>query len=89
MPGAKLEGGDLSPINAFLDRLQAQLQEIPDEDRRLLVVIAGHNGAGKTTIYRERIGETLSAFLATHINPGRFRPLAHTFVSALRQTNCR
>jgi predicted ABC-type ATPase len=67
--GAKLEGGDLSPINAFLDRLQAKLQEIPDEDRRLLVVIAGHNGAGKTTIYRERIGGALSAFLSTHINP--------------------
>lgn len=69
MQGAKLEGGDLSPIEAFLDRLQAQLQAIPDEDRRLLVVIAGHNGAGKTTIYRERIGEALSAFLAAHINP--------------------
>jgi predicted ABC-type ATPase len=33
------------------------------------VVIAGHNGAGKTTIYRERIAGALTANLATHINP--------------------
>lgn len=36
---------------------------------RLLVVIAGHNGAGKTTIYRERIADALSDFLDHHINP--------------------
>lgn len=36
---------------------------------RLLVVIAGHNGAGKTTIYRERIADALSGFLDHHINP--------------------
>lgn len=40
-----------------------------EEDRRLLVVIAGHNGAGKTTIYRERIADALAAHLAAHINP--------------------
>lgn len=45
------------------------MHEIPEEDRRLLVVIAGHNGAGKTTIYRERITDALAAHLATHINP--------------------
>jgi predicted ABC-type ATPase len=32
-------------------------------------VIAGHNGAGKTTIYRERIADALSQFLEYHINP--------------------
>ncbi|MCW8827591.1 MAG: zeta toxin family protein [Gammaproteobacteria bacterium] len=45
------------------------MHELPDEERRLLVVIAGHNGAGKTTIYRERFKGALAAFLATHINP--------------------
>ena len=35
----------------------------------MLVVIAGHNGAGKTTIYRERIAGALAAHLANHINP--------------------
>lgn len=33
------------------------------------MVIAGHNGAGKTTIYRERFEDALAAYLATHINP--------------------
>lgn len=47
----------------------ARLQERPDEDRRLLVVIAGHNGAGKTTIYRERFADALGPHLAIHINP--------------------
>lgn len=45
------------------------MHERPEEDRRLLVVIAGHNGAGKTTIYRERIAGALSGFLMEHINP--------------------
>jgi predicted ABC-type ATPase len=67
--GARLERDDLSPVEVFLKRLQARLHEIPEEDRRLLVVIAGHNGAGKTTIYRERIADALAAYLATHINP--------------------
>lgn len=49
--------------------MQARLQEVAEEDRRLLVVIAGHNGAGKTTIYRERIEKALAAYLVTHINP--------------------
>lgn len=49
--------------------MQAYLQEIPEENRRLLVVIAGHNGAGKTTIYRERIASALAAHLVIHINP--------------------
>jgi len=69
VPGARCERVDLNPLTAFLDRLQARLQEVAEEDRRLLVVIAGHNGAGKTTIYRERIEKTLGAYLATHINP--------------------
>lgn len=43
--------------------------ELPNEDRRVLVVIAGHNGAGKTTIYRERLRAALSPYLAAHINP--------------------
>lgn len=59
----------MSPVQVFLERLQARLQEIPEEDRRLLVVIAGHNGAGKTTIYHERFAGALAAHLATHINP--------------------
>lgn len=46
-----------------------RLQEHSDEDQRLLVVIAGHNGAGKTTICRERFDGALAAYLATHINP--------------------
>ena len=46
-----------------------RLHEIPEEDRRLLVVIAGHNGAGKTTIYHERISNALDNYLAEHINP--------------------
>lgn len=45
------------------------MHEIPKEDRRLLVVIAGHNGAGKTTIYNERLAAALAAALAAHINP--------------------
>ena len=59
----------MDPVEIFGERLQARLHEIPKEDRRLLVVIAGHNGAGKTTIYRERIADALAAHLATHINP--------------------
>jgi predicted ABC-type ATPase len=49
--------------------LQARLDELPEEERRLLVVIAGHNGAGKTTIYHERFEGALAAYLTTHINP--------------------
>lgn len=57
MLGAKLERDDLvDPVEIFRERLQARLHEFPVDDRRLLVVIAGHNGAGKTTIYHERIG---------------------------------
>lgn len=59
----------MSPAQVFLERLQARLHEIPEEDRRLLVVIAGHNGAGKTTIYRERFAGALAAHLVSHINP--------------------
>lgn len=69
MLGARLGSDNLSPVDVFLERLQARLQEIPKEDLRLLVVIAGHNGAGKTTIYRERISGALAGFLAEHINP--------------------
>lgn len=70
MLGAKFERDDLlSPVDVFLERLLACLHEIPEEDRRLLVVIAGHNGAGKTTIYHERISKALAGFLAEHINP--------------------
>lgn len=69
MLGGRLERDDLSPAEAFLERLQVYLHEIPEEDRRLLVVIAGHNGAGKTTIYEERIAGALGADLATHIDP--------------------
>lgn len=69
MLGARLERDDLSPAEVFLERLQARLNEIPEEDRRLLVVIAGHNGAGKTTIYRERISGALADLLAEHLNP--------------------
>lgn len=66
---ARLERDEMSPVQVFLERLQARLLEISEEDRRLLVVIAGHNGAGKTTIYRERFASALAAHLATHINP--------------------
>lgn len=66
---ARREGGNLSPGAIFQERLQALLQEIPQEDRRLLVVIAGHNGAGKTTIYLERLYAALSDYSITHINP--------------------
>ena len=59
----------LSPSEGFLERLQARLHEAPQEDLRLLVVIAGHNGAGKTTIYNERIADALAANLVAHINP--------------------
>ncbi len=45
------------------------MHQIPIEDRRLLVVVAGHNGAGKTTIYNERLAAALAADLAAHINP--------------------
>jgi len=67
--GAGLERDDLSPADVFLERLQTRLHEIPEEDRRLLVVIAGHNGAGKTTIYRERISGALDGLLTKHLNP--------------------
>lgn len=69
MLDARPEGGKLSPAAAFQERLQALLQEIPEEDRRLLVVIAGHNGAGKTTIYRERLSRALAGHSITHLNP--------------------
>lgn len=46
-----------------------RVHEIPEEDRRLLVVIAGHNGAGKTTIYNERLADNLASELEEHINP--------------------
>ncbi|MBU3989844.1 MAG: zeta toxin family protein [Gammaproteobacteria bacterium] len=49
--------------------MQERLQEIPEEDRRLLVVIAGHNGAGKTTISDERLAAALAGELEEHINP--------------------
>lgn len=69
MLGERLERDDLSPAEVFLERLQARLHEIPEEDRRLLVLIAGHNGAGKTTIYRERISGALAGLLTEHVNP--------------------
>lgn len=69
MLDARLERDDLSPAEVFLERLQARLHEIPEEDRRQLVVIAGHNGAGKTTIYRERISGALAGLLTEHLNP--------------------
>lgn len=59
----------LSPFEGFLERLQARLHEAPQQDLRLLVVIAGHNGAGKTTIYNELIADALVANLVAHINP--------------------
>jgi predicted ABC-type ATPase len=68
--GAKLEKDDLvDPVEIFRERLQARLREIPVEDGRLLVVIAGHNGAGKTTIYDERISDALVGLLTEHLNP--------------------
>lgn len=69
MLGARLERDDLDPAQIFLERLRTRLHEIPDEDRRLLVVIAGHNGAGKTTIYSERISSALAGLLTEHVNP--------------------
>lgn len=33
------------------------------------MVIAGHNGAGKTTIYEERFATFLSSLIGAHINP--------------------
>lgn len=69
MPGARRERDDLSPADVFMERLQARFHEIPVEDRRLLVVIAGHNGAGKTTIYIERLATALAGELNEHINP--------------------
>lgn len=69
MLDAKLERDDLDPAETFRERLQACLHDIPEEDRRLLVVIAGHNGAGKTTICRERISDALAGLLAEHLNP--------------------
>jgi predicted ABC-type ATPase len=68
--GAKLERVDLvDPVEIFRERLQERLHEIPVENRRLLVVIAGHNGAGKTTIYNERLAAALADELEEHINP--------------------
>ncbi len=49
--------------------MQERFHEVPQEDRRLLVVIAGHNGAGKTTIYDERLADILAGELEKHINP--------------------
>lgn len=69
MLGARPEGDDLSPAQVFLERLQVRLHEVPKADRRLLVVIAGHNGAGKTTIYNERLAAALVEELEEHINP--------------------
>ena len=69
MLGARLERDDLSPAEVFLERLQERLHEIREEDRRLLVVIAGHNGAGKTTLYNERLAAALAGELEEHINP--------------------
>lgn len=69
MAGAKCERVDLSPADVFLKRLQERINEIPKENRRLLVVIAGHNGAGKTTIYNERLAAALAGNLESHINP--------------------
>lgn len=69
MLGARLERDDLSPLQVFLQRLQARINDVPQEDRRLLVVIAGHNGAGKTTIYNERLADILAGEMEEHINP--------------------
>lgn len=49
--------------------MQARLNEAPKADRPLLVVIAGHNGAGKTTIYNKRLAAILAGELEGHINP--------------------
>lgn len=58
--------------------MQAHFHEVPLEDRRLLVVIAGHNGAGKTTIYNERLADILAGELEEHINPDEVeRAIAH------------
>lgn len=59
----------MRPFQAFRERLLARLGDIAEDDLRLLVVIAGHNGAGKTTIYGERLADALAAHLAIHINP--------------------
>lgn len=59
----------MDPVEIFRERLQERLHAIPVENRRLLVVIAGHNGAGKTTIYNERLAAALSDQLDEHINP--------------------
>lgn len=69
MPGVRLERDDLGPLEVFLERLQAHIQNIPQRDLRLLVVIAGHNGAGKTTIYSEKVASAFSGRLEEHINP--------------------
>ena len=34
-----------------------------------MMVVAGHNGAGKTTIYKERIRDALADHLDIHLNP--------------------
>jgi predicted ABC-type ATPase len=48
--------------------LQSRIEDIPIEDRRLLVVIAGHNGAGKTTFYTQRLGPVIGGMVDAHVN---------------------
>lgn len=36
-----------------------------------MIVIAGHNGAGKTTIYDARLRHILAPYIDTHINPDK------------------
>ena len=60
------KGFPLSLFESFSQRLVAGLSR---NDGPLLLVIAGHNGAGKSTCYRKYLREALEPHLENHIDP--------------------
>lgn len=59
-------GGNLSLFHDFSKALQVEQSRNP---RPLMLVIAGHNGAGKSTCYREFLADSVGAFIENHIDP--------------------
>jgi predicted ABC-type ATPase len=62
------KGINIDP-NLFRDFLEALIAELESNKRPLMLVIAGHNGAGKSTCYREHLADGLRQHIQEHIDP--------------------
>ena len=59
----------IAPKSLFASFLEGLDAALTDHKGPLLVVIAGHNGAGKSTCYREYLRDALAPYLDIHIDP--------------------